>query len=54
MKAGLYNVLQYEGDTEPVIARLTKNSGWQFEDNAHHKMIRCRPYLILNEVLDGK
>jgi len=53
MKHGLYKVLIDENDTEPKIARLTKNSGWQWEGKPS-KMIRAvgvsHPWKVLERI----
>jgi hypothetical protein len=51
--SGFYWVVQYEKSQKPTIARLTKNSGWEYLASEHSsKMIRNGPYKILKRIED--
>lgn len=50
MKPGYYWV-EY-GNGEPEIAKLTKNSGWQFFDGRQHKMSKLREIKVLSQIVE--
>lgn len=41
-------------NSEPTIARLTKNSGWFHFDGSHVKMVPTKPEQILKRIDDYK
>ena len=49
MQHGYYWVKR-KSNSEAEVARLTKNSGWQYFDGSHHKMIPNKPSEILKKI----
>lgn len=50
---GFYWVLQYKSSSKLTIARLTKNSGWEYMASEHSsKMIKNSPYKIVSHRLE--
>lgn len=48
---GFYWVMQHEKSQKPTVARLKKNSGWEYMASEHSaKMIRNSPYKILKRL----
>jgi len=50
---GFYWVIQYEKSQAPTIAKLRKNSGWEYMSSEHSsKALRNSPWKILKKVED--
>jgi hypothetical protein len=53
MDIGYYWVRQ-KSNLNPIIARLTKNSGWQYFDGSHVKMVPIKPAEVLMKIEELK
>lgn len=52
---GFYWVFQYEGSQKPTIAKLKKNSGWEYMNSEHStKCISNAPYKVINRIEEPK
>ena len=45
-----YYWVKRKSKSEPEVAKLTKNSGWQYLDGSHHKMVPNKPFEILKKI----